>query len=356
MLYPLLRPILFRLARDPEAIHERTLNALAALGASPPLLALVRLACAFRHPSLRRELWGLPFVNPLGLAAGFDKNAVALPAWGALGFGFVEVGTVTRLAQPGNPRPRLFRLPADRALVNRLGFNNEGAEAVAARLARAGPRGYPLGISLGKSKLAPLEEAADDYCASLGALYRHGDYFAVNVSSPNTPGLRALQGRAELDALLAALQAEGAALAGGVQPKPLLVKVAPDLSDAALDELIGVCSSRGVAGLIATNTTIARPSLRAPTSEAGGLSGAPLRPRALEVVRFIARQTGGAMPIIGVGGIFGADDASRLLDAGASLLQAYTGFVYQGPGFAKRVSRGLARGESAEAGSGERGA
>jgi dihydroorotate dehydrogenase len=343
MLYPLLRPILFRLARDPEAIHERTLRALAALGAAPQLLALVQLACAFRHPSLRRELWGLRFANPLGLAAGFDKNAVALPAWRALGFGFVEVGTVTRLAQPGNPRPRLFRLSADRALINRLGFNNQGAEAVAARLARSGPRTYPLGISLGKSKLAPLEAAADDYCASLRALYQYGDYFAINVSSPNTPGLRALQGRAELDALLGALQAECAALAGGGPPKPLLVKVAPDLSDGALDELLAVCSQREVAGLIATNTTIARPALRASGGEAGGLSGAPLRPRALEVVRFIARQTGGALPIIGVGGIFGPDDARRLLDAGASLLQAYTGFVYQGPGFAKGVCRGLAR-------------
>jgi len=343
MLYPLLRPILFRLARDPEAIHERALALLAALGAAPPLLALLRLACGFRHPSLRRELWGLPFANPIGLAAGFDKNAAALPAWGALGFGFVEVGTVTRLAQPGNERPRVFRLPADRALVNRLGFNNHGAQAVAARLARYGQRTYPLGISLGKSKLAPLEQAAEDYCASLQALYRHGDYFAINVSSPNTPGLRALQGRAELDALLAALQRQNAALAAHSPPRPLLVKVAPDLSDDALYELIGVCASRGVAGLIATNTTTARPSLRVATREAGGLSGAPLRPRALEVVRFIARQTGGSMPIVGVGGIFSADDARRMLDAGASLLQAYTGFVYAGPGFAKGVCRGLVR-------------
>ena len=352
MIYPLLRPLLFRLARDPEAIHERALRLLVALGAAPPLLALVQLAYTFRHPSLRRELWGLQFANPLGLAAGFDKNAVALPAWGALGFGFVEVGTVTRLAQPGNERPRLFRLAADQALINRLGFNNGGAEAVAARLARAGPRRYPLGISLGKSKLAPLDEAADDYCASLRALYPYGDYFAINVSSPNTPGLRQLQGRAELDALLHELQKQSAALAAeaaqapavlrsALQPKPLLVKVAPDLSDAALDELLGVCADCGVAGLIATNTTVARPALHSHANKTGGLSGAPLRPRALEVVRFIARQTGGSLPIIGVGGIFAADDARRLLDAGASLLQAYTGFVYGGPGFAKSVCRGL---------------
>jgi dihydroorotate dehydrogenase len=240
-----------------------------------------------------------------------------------------------------------------------MGFNNLGSEALTARLAAYGDLGYPLGISIGKSKVTPLEHAVEDYVTSLRRLYRYGDYFAVNVSSPNTPGLRALQGRAELDALLAALQTQNAALAAAeasegraaqrstldrfaLRKKPLLVKVAPDLSDAALDELLAVCAARGVAGLIATNTTIARPPLRAPTSEAGGLSGAPLCPRALEVVRFIARRAGGSMPIIGVGGIFVADDARRLLDAGASLLQAYTGFVYQGPGFARRVCRGLA--------------
>jgi dihydroorotate dehydrogenase len=342
----LFRPLLFALSRrDPETVHEATLRTLQLAGATPPLLALLRLRYTFRHQSLGRTVAGIAFPNPLGLAAGMDKNGIALPAWEALGFGSVEVGTVTALPQPGNPRPRLFRLPQDQALINRMGFNNAGAAALAQRLAHTPKLGIPVGISLGKSKLAPFEQAAEDYCTSLGFVYRHGDYFAVNVSSPNTPGLRGLQEKGQLDELLGALRRKQRELAGAAQPKPLFVKVAPDLSDGALDDVLQVCAAHQIDGLIATNTTIMRPNLRSASGENGGLSGRPLAPRALEMVRFISRQTNGALPIIGVGGIFAADDAQRLLDAGASLLQIYTGFVYAGPSLPSTICRGLVAGE-----------
>ncbi len=356
MLYEhLTRPVLFRVAgRDPEAIHERVLGMLAFVARHPALTRALAVASALGGPDgrgLEREVFGLRFPNPVGLAAGFDKNAVAVPALAALGFGFVEVGTVTRHPQPGNPRPRLFRLPSEEALINRMGFNNEGAEAVAARLARMPRAGVPLGVSLGKSKVTPLEEAVADYLASLDRLYPYGDYFAVNISSPNTPGLRALQERDRLDALLAALTArlrERAAAEGRATPPPLLVKVAPDLSDAALEEVVAVCLARGASGLIAVNTTIARDGLsaRVPAAlrdEPGGLSGRPLFARALEVVARLHALAGDRLPIIGCGGIATPDDARRMLDAGATLLQLYTGFIYAGPGIARRLARGLAR-------------
>ena len=343
MLYTaLLRPLLFALSRrDPETVHEATLRTLQLVGATPPLLALLRLRYTFQHQSLGRTVAGIYFPNPLGLAAGMDKNGIALPAWEALGFGSVEVGTVTALPQPGNPRPRLFRLPEDQALINRMGFNNEGAAALAQRLARTPRLGIPVGISLGKSKLAPLEQAAEDYCTSLAHVYCYGDYFAVNVSSPNTPGLRGLQEKGQLDDLLGALRRKQHELARASRRKPLLVKIAPDLSDRALDDVLNVCASHQIDGLIATNTTIMRPDLRSATDENGGLSGRPLAARALEVIRFISRQTGGALPIIGVGGIFAPTDAQRLLDAGASLLQVYTGFVYAGPSLPSAICRGI---------------
>ncbi len=295
------------------------------------------------------EVFGLRFPNPIGLAAGFDKNAVAVPALAALGFGFVEVGTVTRLAQPGNPRPRLFRLPGDAALINRMGFNNQGANAVAARLARERRANVPLGISLGKSKATLLEEAEADYIASLDALYPYGDYFAVNVSSPNTPGLRELQERDRLDALMKALLGrlrERAEEERRPAPKPLLVKVAPDLDGAALDDVLGVCLARGASGLIAVNTTLSRDGLSAQTpstlrDEPGGLSGRPLLARALAAVRRLAERSGGRLPLIGCGGVSTPDDACRMLDAGASLVQLYTGFIYEGPGLPRRLVRGL---------------
>lgn len=345
----LLRPILFRARRgDAEGVHEGTLALLGAVGRSRALSAGLARLFAYSSPALPRTVFGLRFPNPLGLAAGMDKDGVALPAWAALGFGFVEVGTVTWLPQPGNPRPRLFRLPADGALINRMGFNNRGAVALAARLAATRPLPIPLGVSIGKSKATPLERAVEDYAASFRALADHAGYFAVNVSSPNTPGLRQLQDRAQLAELLAALQRANRARAQG-EPgrlRPILVKIAPDLSEPAIAELLEVCQGAGVSGIIATNTTTGRGGLahtpQALAAEAGGLSGRPLAARALEVVRFVARETGGRLPIVGAGGIFDAAGAAAMLDAGASLVQVYTALVYEGPGLPRRITRGLA--------------
>lgn len=328
-----LRPYLFRRGEgDPEAAHEWTVRQLAALSKRPAALALLRRRYAVTAPT---TVFGVDFPNPVGVAAGMDKDGTALPAWPALGFGFVEVGTVTWHDQPGNDRPRLFRLPTSEALINRMGFNNRGARALAAQLTALGKLPVPLGISLGKSKRTPLAEAVDDYAASYRALARHGDYFAVNVSSPNTPGLRELQDGGLLDELLAAL----------VGDKPILVKIAPDLTDDAIAEVLQVCTDRGAAGIIATNTTLARdglaPADQPRAAEAGGLSGRPLAARAREVVAFVHRQTGGALPVIGVGGIMHADDAVRLRDAGASLVQLYTGFVYHGPTLVRGAARRL---------------
>ena len=353
-----LRPLLFALGRDAEAIHERVLGMLALLSRSAALTRALSVAAALAVPGaspahLSREVFGLRFPNPIGLAAGFDKNAVALPALAALGFGFLEAGTVTRDPQPGNPRPRLFRLPSEAALINRMGFNNAGADAVAAHLARmqrTNPLPVPLGISIGKSKLTPLDAATADYLASLDALYPCGDYFAINVSSPNTPGLRSLQERDRLDGLLSALirrlAARGVA-EGRARPKPLLVKVAPDLDEAALDELVAVCLARGASGLIAVNTTLERGMLGAAVpaglrEQPGGLSGRPLFARALAIVKWLHDRAGDRLPIVGCGGIFAADDARRMLDAGAALLQLYTGFIYEGPFVARRLAAGLA--------------
>jgi len=364
------RPVLFRIGGgDAEAAHERTLAALAVLAKRPRLVAAAR---RFAGPESPTTVFGVRFPNVVGVAAGLDKNGVALPAWSALGFGFVEVGTVTRHAQPGNPAPRLFRLPASQGVINRMGFNNDGAEALARRLAAWGPHTapgrsglspapgrsgpspapgrsslwpVPLGISLGKSKVTPLEDAVEDYVASLRTLHSYADYVAVNVSSPNTPGLRSLQDRGQLGALLAALRREGDALAGHGRPSvPLLVKIAPDLTEPAIAEVLDVCTEHGVAGVIATNTTLSRDGATgAHAGEAGGLSGRPLTARALEVVRFIAGETGGRLPIIGVGGILCADDAHRMLDAGASLVQLYTGLLYRGPGLVRQINTSVAR-------------
>ena len=350
-----IRPLFFGVAgRDAETIHGRVLDGLAWASRSAALTRAVAVAvnvAAGEQPrGMEREVFGLQFPNPIGLAAGFDKNAVAIPALAALGFGFVEAGTITRHAQPGNPRPRLFRLVSDEALINRMGFNNEGAEAVAQRLARRRPGGVPVGISLGKSKVTPLDDAVEDYLGSLDLLYPHGDYFAVNISSPNTPGLRALQERARLDALVMALVArlrERAAAEGRAAPKPLLVKVAPDLDERALDDVVEVCLDRGASGLIAVNTTIARDALsawvpRTLAEQTGGLSGRPLHARAVEVTRRLRQRAGDRLPIIGCGGVFTADDARRLFDAGASLIQLYTSFIYEGPTIARRLNRELA--------------
>ncbi len=307
---------------DAERVHETTLNAMARL--SP----LARFARGQNNP---RTVFGVRFPNPVGLAAGLDKDGRALPAWAALGFGFVEVGTVTWHPQPGNPKPRLFRLREDEAIINRMGFNNAGARALAEKLDKTTLRA-PLGISLGKSKVTPVEHAVQDYLNSLSALQDHGDYYAINVSSPNTPGLRSLQDKGALTELVGALTA--------ATDKPMLVKIAPDLTDDAIAEIIQVCVDHGIKGLIATNTTLGREGLQSHhRDEAGGLSGKPLTQRANDVVRFITKNS--ELPVIGVGGIATPDDAQRMIDAGASLVQIYTGFIYEGPGLVSRINRAL---------------
>lgn len=308
------RPWLFR--RDAEDAHEWTLARLSRMPKAAR--GVLKKRYAVSDPV---RLFGVEFPNRVGLAAGMDKNGIALKAWPAMGFGFVEVGTVTWHAQPGNEKPRMFRQPEREAIVNRMGFNNFGASALASKLALH-TREIPLGISLGKSKVTPLDEAVEDYRRSFEVLRDFGDYFAVNVSSPNTPGLRELQEKSHLDAILAELK-------GG---PPILVKIAPDLTDTAIAELLEVCAARGVAGIIATNTTVAHDG---PT---GGLSGRPLGQRAREVVSFVHKESG--LPIIGVGGIMSADGAKRMFEAGASLIQLYTGFVYHGPALVRRCARG----------------
>ena len=338
----LIRPALF--TQDSESIHNRTLAALARVSRSPFLCAA--LSSLYSAPELPVELFGLKFPNPVGLAAGMDKHAAAVPAWAALGFGFAELGGVTWHAQPGNPAPRMFRAIPDAALINRMGFNNPGAEALAVKLQYWHDSGHwprhPVGINLGKSKITPNEMAAGDYACSFRRLAPLADFFVVNVSSPNTPNLRQLQDKAALDEILAALQEVNT----GVSSKPILVKVAPDLSFEALDEIIELATQRRLAGLVATNTTIMRPAssdeaLRRTYAETGGLSGRPLRARSTEVIRHIYRQTRGALPIIGVGGIGSADDAWEKICAGASLVQIYSGLVYEGPALVRQVVRGL---------------
>jgi dihydroorotate dehydrogenase len=291
--------------------------------------------------------FGLTFPNAVGLAAGFDKNAEAWPAAAALGFGHVEIGTVTALAQPGNPKPRMFRYPAEEAVINRMGFNNGGAEAVAARLARQTPRGQrkiPLGINLGKSKVTEIEKAPEDYLASFARLADYADYLVLNVSSPNTPNLRQLQDESRLRELLAAVTSANRARAEqpGKQRVPVLLKIAPDLTWPQIDAVLGVIAEYGLDGIIATNTTLARPGFFATVNEAGGLSGGPLCRRSTEIINFIARATQGRLPIIGVGGIVDVASAAEKLDAGATLVQVYTGMIYRGPFFAADLARGLA--------------
>ncbi len=338
------KPLFFRL--DAEAAHERAVSLMALLGHLRPVRALLeaahQLPAALHRPV---ECFGLKFPNAVGLPAGFDKNGRAWPAAAALGFGHVEIGTVTFQAQPGNPRPRLFRYPAEKAVINRMGFNNEGAAALAARLAKLpgpGRRAIPLGINLGKTKVTPLDQATEDYCGSFRLLADHADYLVVNVSSPNTPGLRELQDAAWLKPLLAALVAENKARSGAGKPRrPLLLKIAPDLEFPQIDAALGVIDELGLDGIIATNTTLARPGPFAAVNEAGGLSGTPVRRRSTEIINYIARATGGRLPIIGVGGIMDEASAAEKLDAGATLVQVYTGMIYRGPFFAAELARAL---------------
>ncbi|MDU0370837.1 quinone-dependent dihydroorotate dehydrogenase [Hymenobacter endophyticus] len=339
----LVKPLLFRL--DAEKAHHLVFNNLKRAYRLPGAAAALRGLYGLRHPNLEREVFGLRFQNPVGLAAGFDKNAELVTELAALGFGFVEIGTVTPRSQPGNPTPRLFRLPQDRALVNRMGFNNHGAEAAAARLRQRRPEGLIIGGNIGKNKDTPNEQAAQDYVACVEALHEVVDYFVVNVSSPNTPGLRQLQEREPLIQLLQQVQERNQALP---RPRPLLLKIAPDLTDSQLDDILLIARETNLSGLVATNTTISRDGLATPAAQvaglgAGGLSGKPLRQRATEVIRYLSQHSRGQLPIIGVGGIHSAADAREKLEAGASLLQLYTGFIYEGPALVRGINSALVK-------------
>jgi dihydroorotate dehydrogenase len=329
----LVRPLLFSL--EPEAAHHFTIASLRwASHFDPALRALKR----FRPPSKPKTLFGLTFPNPIGLAAGLDKNGVALPAWAALGFGFIEIGTVTAMAQPGNPKPRIFRLPSQQAVINRLGFNNDGADVIAKRLrglrqSRRWPA-VPVGINIGKSRTTPLERAADDYLYSFRLLRDFADYITLNVSSPNTPGLRELQEPAALSQLLHVIGSEPGPVA-----KPLVVKISPDLSPVELEAVLAACEENGVAGIIATNTTLDHSSIPSKLDEEGGLSGAPLRKKSTALVRSIAASS--KIPVIASGGIFNANSAREKFAAGAQLVQLYTGFVYRGPQLLRELMEGM---------------
>lgn len=333
----LVRPLLFRLS--PETAHELALHSLSFL----PSRILAKSST--QNPISR---FGLLFSNPVGLAAGFDKNGIALRPLAALGFGFIEAGTVTFHPQPGNPRPRLFRLSEDQALINRAGFNNDGAAAFVKRVEHNRPD-CVLGVSIGKSKITPLEEATEDYLASFELVYNVADYIAVNVSSPNTPQLRELQQSQQLNGLLSALQARGRELEQrNKKHVPLLVKLSPDLERRDLEMIVEVIENLQIDGIIATNTTISRENLSTDASVVkaageGGLSGKPLKTRATQMIAQLYELTGGRIPLIGVGGIFTARDAWEKICAGASLLQLYTGFIYQGPNVANDINEGLAR-------------
>jgi dihydroorotate dehydrogenase len=339
------RPLLFSL--DPEAAHHFAIATCRRISESPTLQAIAKSTFYYSDSRLSQTLWNLKFENPVGLAAGFDKNAEAIGAWSNFGFGFAEVGTITAHAQSGNPQPRVFRLPSDRAVLNRMGFNNRGAAATATDLKnylQAHKLTIPLGINLGKSKITEIAEAKLDYAESLRSLYEFGDYFVVNVSSPNTPNLRDLQATDQLCAILAELNPINTA------NKPILVKIAPDLNDADIIEVVKASQSYGVAGIIATNTTISRQNLttthlsitgKPVTEEAGGISGKPVCDRSLEVINLIWQTTQGSLPIIGVGGIFTAEDAWQKITAGAAIVQVYTGLIYVGPMIVKNILKGL---------------
>jgi dihydroorotate dehydrogenase len=327
------RPLLFAL--DPETAHRLTLALLRAVSCSGWALTALEL---LQPPPKPKTLFDLNFPNPIGLAAGLDKNGVALAAWAALGFGFIEIGTVTAHAQPGNPRPRIFRLPEHQALINRLGFNNDGAAAVAERLRSLREHeqlpAVPIGINIGKSRATPLEQAADDYLYSFRLLREFADYIVLNVSSPNTPGLRQLQEPAALSRLMRAIRNEP-----GGTTKPILVKISPDLSSTELEAILAACEENGAAGLIATNTTLDHSGIPKALDTEGGLSGKPLREKSTAVVREIAARS--KLPVIASGGIFDAESAREKFEAGVQLIQLYTGFVYRGPRLLREIAQQL---------------
>lgn len=337
-MYRLIKPLLFRIS--PETAHTYTMRLFSWLLQVPLVGNMVRRYYTITHPTLKRNVFGLQFNNPVGLAAGFDKDGKYYQTISALGFGFVEIGTVTPRPQAGNPQPRLFRLPPDQALINRMGFNNEGVHALCKRLSEMPPpKNLIIGGNIGKNKDTPNDQAISDYLYCFEQLFPYVHYFVVNVSSPNTPGLRALQEKEPLTALLQTLVAHNNLKP---QPKPILLKIAPDLTDTQLDDIIDIVQETNISGIIATNTTIDRSNLNTSAETldaigAGGLSGAPLRARSTQVVQYLHRQLGDKTPIIAVGGIHSAADAIEKLEAGASLVQVYTGLIYEGPDLIRRI-------------------
>ncbi|MBR9919888.1 MAG: quinone-dependent dihydroorotate dehydrogenase [Bacteroidetes bacterium] len=337
----LLKPVLFRLSA--EKAHHLTIRLLRFSLALPGAKWIYKKLYKIEHPSLEREVFGLKFPNPVGLAAGFDKDGKYFDAMSSLGFGFIEIGTVTPKPQDGNPKPRLFRLPADEGLINRMGFNNEGVEAMATRIRAKRTKDLIIGGNIGKNKVTSNEQAVEDYKICFERLFPLVDYFVVNVSSPNTPNLRALQEREPLQKLLSELQGLNQLKENA---KPILLKIAPDLNEAQLDDIIEIVRESGIAGVIATNTTIDRSGLSTTDNEveeigAGGLSGKPLQKRATEVIRYLAQKSDHSFPIIGVGGIDSPESAIEKLEAGASLVQVYSGMIYQGPGLIRAINKAL---------------
>ena len=338
-MYQLIKPILFQF--DPENIHHFVIGGLRAATRIWGVKALMKNSFQLNDRRLEREVFGLKFKNPVGLAAGFDKNASLVEELAEFGFGFIEIGTVTPLPQPGNDKPRMFRLPADQALINRMGFNNQGVDVVADRLSRLDRKGLIIGGNIGKNKLTPNEDAISDYIKCFDRLFDVVDYFVVNVSSPNTPGLRELQEKEPLKNILNALQQRNRK---NDISRPILLKIAPDLSNSELDDIVEIVCETKIAGVIATNTTISREGLSANeslSSETGGLSGKPLAQRSTEVIRYLSDCSNKSFVIIGVGGIHSPEDAIEKIEAGASLVQIYTGFIYEGPGLVKRILKSL---------------
>ncbi|HXH98889.1 MAG TPA: quinone-dependent dihydroorotate dehydrogenase [Sphingobacteriaceae bacterium] len=336
-MYHLVKPFLFKF--DPEKIHHVVTSGLRAVNKVWGASGLLKNVYGLKNSSLKREVFGLNFMNPVGLAAGFDKNAELVNELASFGFGFIEVGTVTPLPQPGNEKPRMFRLPEDKALINRMGFNNVGVDVVAARLKYIKRAGLIIGGNIGKNKNTANEDAVNDYVTCFKKLFDVVDYFVVNVSSPNTPGLRELQEKGPLKNILETLQIHNNK---NKVSRPILLKIAPDLTDSQLDDIIEIVKETGIAGVIATNTTLSREGLKSNLkNENGGLSGKPLATRSTEVIRYLSEKSNKAFPIIGVGGIHSPEDAMEKLNAGASLIQIYTGFVYEGPGLVKRINERL---------------
>lgn len=340
-MYKLIRSIFFLF--DAENVHYKAMSLLGITLKIPLASYLFKKSFVIENPKLEKELFGLTFKNPVGLAAGFDKNATFFNNLFYCGFGFIEVGTLTPVGQPGNDKPRLFRLKKDNAIINRMGFNNDGVEIAVAQLKKRKHKGLIIGGNIGKNKLTPNESAVEDYLKAFNSLFDYVDYFVVNVSSPNTPNLRDLQEKEPLTNLLLKLQERNNSLP---KRKPILLKIAPDLTDSQLDDIIDIVANTKIDGVIATNTTIDRSNLITPTEEleqvgAGGLSGIPLKNRSTEVIRYLSVKSNKAFPIIGVGGIHSEADALEKLEAGADLLQLYTGFIYEGPGLVKRINKAV---------------